>query len=350
MVTHGLLYIVAGRLNDRFGPRIVVSGCGFFLGLGYVLMSQVNTIWHLYLIYGVVLAIGMSGGYVPLASTVARWFVKRRALMTGAAIAGSGAGTMLVPPVAGWLISNYSWQTSYVVIGITVWIVMVTSALFLKRDPSKMGQLPYGQIEVQDENTKIEIKGHSLKEAFRTKQLWLLAIAYFCFALVLQAIMVHIVPHSTELGISAALAANIFIAIGGLSLIGRVAIGTIADRIGNRSTLVICLILMMATVAWLLIAREMWMLYLFGAFFGLAYGGLVAIQSPLVADLFGLKSHGTIFGAIIFIVTIGAAIGPVMAGGLFDATGNYTIAFLTSVIICAIGLAFAVFLRRGKTS
>ncbi|MEE8413879.1 MAG: MFS transporter, partial [Dehalococcoidales bacterium] len=115
MVLHGFLYIFTGKLNDRVGTRIVMTGCGLLMGVGYILMSQISTLWHLYLFYGVIIAIGMSGGFVPIMSTVTRWFVshKRRGLMIGISLAGGGFGTMIMPPLANWLISSYGWQMSY---------------------------------------------------------------------------------------------------------------------------------------------------------------------------------------------------------------------------------------------
>ena len=147
MLITGLLGIVAGRLNDRFGPRLVMTACGFFVGLGYLLMSQISTIWQLYLFYGVIIAMGTSGGYVPLVSTVARWFVKRRGLVTGIVISGIGLGTMVVPPIAAQLISSYGWRTSYIIVGIAALVLIILAAQFLKRDPSQVGQLPYGGVK-----------------------------------------------------------------------------------------------------------------------------------------------------------------------------------------------------------
>ena len=107
LVLWGLLSIFVGRLNDSFGPRIVMTASGFFLGLGYLLMSQVSVLWQLYLFYGVIIAIGMSGAWVPLISTVPKWFVKRRGLMTGIVTSGSGIGTILLSLAASRLISVY---------------------------------------------------------------------------------------------------------------------------------------------------------------------------------------------------------------------------------------------------
>ncbi len=145
-------------------------------------------------------------------------------------------------------------------------------------------------------------------------------------------------PHSTELGIPEILAANIFIGIGGLSVVGRIVLGSASDRIGNRSTLIVCFALATAALAWLLVAKEMWMLYLFAAVFGFAYGGFIAVQSPWVAELFGLCSHGALLGTIAFVITIGGAVGPVVAGGIFDITGSYNPAFLICGALGVIGL------------
>ncbi len=163
MGLHGFLFMLTGRLSDRFGPRLVVSGSALFLGLGYLLMSRISDISHLYLVYGVLMAVGMSGGFVPLTSAVARWFVKRRGMMNGFAVAGIGAGTMLMPPMAGWLISNHGWRTSYVVIGLLVLIVIIPIAQFLRRAPGQL--LPDAYNGVQ---TALTAAGYTLGEAVRT--------------------------------------------------------------------------------------------------------------------------------------------------------------------------------------
>ncbi|MFC2004639.1 MFS transporter [Chloroflexota bacterium] len=347
MILHGFLYIITGKLSDRFGIRIVLSVSSLFIGLGYLLMSQISTIWHLYLFYGVIIAVGMSGGFVPLTSAVTKWFAnnKKRGLMVGITVAGVGVGTMIVPPVANWLISNYGWRTSYAVIGVTVLVIITSAAQFLKRAPAQTQQLPHGQDEVQEKSSNLEVRGLSLQEALRTKQFWLICAAYFGFGLFLQAIMVHIVLHAIGLGISASMAANIFVAIGGLGVVGRVTMGGASDRIGIRSVLIVCFTLMTAALAWLLVAKEIWMIYLFAVVFGFAYGGLVAAQSPLVADLFGMSSHGVIFGALVFIITAGSAVGPVMAGGIFDITGSYYPAFLVCGAFSITGAIITLFLR-----
>jgi MFS family permease len=114
MFIYGLLGIVVGGLTDRFGPRLVVTLCGLLIGLGYLLTSMVSTLWQLYLFFGIIAGVGMSGVWVPQMSSVARWFVKRRSLMTGIVIAGTGISQLIAPPIISRLIAVYDWRTSYI--------------------------------------------------------------------------------------------------------------------------------------------------------------------------------------------------------------------------------------------
>ena len=329
----GLFCMLTGRLNDRFGPRIIATVCGFFLGLGYLLMSQISAPWQLYLFWGLIVAIGLSGGYVPMTSTAARWFVKRRGVMTGVVAAGVGAGTIIVPPAASWLISSYGWRSSFIVIGIIALVLVILAAQFLKRDPGKIGQLPYGENEVKQENIISEARGFSLRKAIHTKQLRLVWIAYFFFGGCLHTGMVHIVPHATDLGTSAMIAANILAVVGGLSIVGRVGIGAISDRVGRKPSLIMGFALLAVALFWVMIAKEIWMLYIFAIIFGFSTGGLIALEPSVTAELFGMKAHGAILGTIVFGATTGGAFGSILAGYIFDITGSYYIAFLVSAVL-----------------
>ncbi len=345
MILIGLLSIVMGRLNDRFGPRILLTGCGFFIGLGYLLMSQIGAIWQLYLFFGLIIAIGESAFLVPLLSTVARWFVKRRGLMTGIAIAGVGLGTTIIPLLASRLISIYGWRTSYSIVGITALVLITLVAQFLKRDPSKIGQIPYGGDDEKEENLDLQTRGFSLREAIHTRQLWLLCAISFSYYFATAVIMVHVVIHATGLGIPAFSAANIISFVGMGSIAGRVMMGSVADRIGNKLALIICFILTSTALVWLIVSEEVWMFYLFAAVFGLGYGGIAALKSPVTAELFGLSSHGVILGFTFFSDCLGGFIGPVLAGWIFDITGSYQWAFLVSTALSVTGIILSSTLR-----
>jgi len=340
----GLLAIVMGKLTDRFGPRIVMTFCGFLLGLGYLLMSQVSSIWQLYLFYGVVIGVGMSGFFVPPLSTVARWFVKRRGIMTGFVVAGIGIGTLVIPPIANWLISRWGWDTAYLLIGAVALVFIILAAQFLRLDPSQMGLLPDGE-KKEAASLKLSAPGFSFRKAVASWQLWVLFAILFCFGYCLHTIVAHIANYATDIEISAAVAASILAVVGGLSILGRVATGSITDRVGSKPPLVVNLILMSGALFWLVATGELWTLYLFAVIFGFAYGGLAAMESPIVAELFGLSSHGVIMGVSSFGFTVGGAVGPVVAGRIFDVFGSYQIAFLICAVVSISGIILAWLLR-----
>ena len=347
MLFQGLGSMYMGRLNDKLGPRFVMTICGVFLGVGLLLMSQVGGVWQLYLFYGVIIGTGMGGAFVAPLSTVARWFIKRRGMMTGIVIAGIGIGTLIVPPLANWLISIYDWRMSYVIVGSSILVIGVLAAQFLRRDPAKMRLMPHGEQKVGEQRLAAG-EGGSLSETIRTRQFWMIVIAYFCLGYSLYSINIHLVPSITDLGISAAAAANVLAVIGALFAVGCIVLGGAVDRIGSKQVLVVCFILVVVSVLSLVVIKEVWMLYLFAVIYGLGSGGGAPVMSTMTAELFGMKSHGAIFGIISFSFAIGGAIGPFLTGYLFDVTGNYQMAFLVCAGIGAVGLMFSSILRQIK--
>jgi len=270
-------------------------------------------------------------------------------MMTGIVLTGTGIGILIAPPVANQLISTYDWRVSYIILGSVVLVVVVLAAQLLRRDPTQVGQVPYGENK-EEVGLKGEANALSLREAVSTRQFWLIFSMFLCLGFCVYAVLVHIVPHATDLGISAASAANILATVGGLSIIGRVVLGSAADRIGNRQVFIIGFILMAAALFWLVPATEVWLLYLFAAVFGFAFGGCATAESPLVAVLFGLSSHGLILGVTSLGFSIGAAVGPLVAGYIFDVTASYQVAFLVSATISVIGLILTTLLTPTKTS
>jgi MFS family permease len=344
VIIQGLMGIVMGGLTDRLGPRLVMTVSGIILGLGYFLMSQISNLWQLYIYYGVIIGLGTSSGYVTPLSTVARWFNIKRNLMTGIVLIGMSLGTLVAPIVSERLIITYSWRTSYIISAIALFIVVVAAAQFLKRDPSTVKQEPDGKIiEVQSES--LNTAGYSLKEAIIKKQFWLFAGAELCFGVILFSILVHIVSHSTSVGLSPAAASFVLAALGLFGILGRIVLGNVGDRLGNKIVYIIGFILMAIALIWLVFTREAWQLYAFSAIFGFAFAGMETSESPMTAWLFGLKSHGLVFGTIILSFTIGAAVGPLMTGYIFDVTGGYQLAFGILAAVGIIGLSLTAFLK-----
>ena len=345
LVVFGVMGVITGGLTDRFGPRLVLTFCGLFLGAGYMLMSQLGTLWQIFLFEGVLIGIGMSGFYAPILGIVARWFVKRRGLMTGVVLAGLGIGQLAAPPIISRIIDAYDWRLSYLCLGITVSAVVVICSQFLKRDPSQMRLAPYGSAEVHAEAAESSVNSYSLKEATRTWQLWIMLLMKFCFGYYMFSFVVHIIPHGTDLGISSINASNILAICGGGVVIGNFLFGQIVDKIGPRRVFVLCFIAALAMMLWLTQAQELWMLYLLGFILGLANGGNMTADSPLAVRLFGLKSIGHIVGASSGTFSLGAAFGPVCVGYIFDSTGSYQLAFFIGAAFCVLGIILAAIIR-----
>jgi MFS family permease len=345
VVIQGLLSIWTGKLNDRFGPRAILSVCALIFGTGYILMARIDAVWQLYVLYGVMVAAGFSGAPVPLMSTIARWFRTRRGMMTGIMMAGSGVGTMLVPPFSNWLISTLQWRSSFLVMGLMLVVVVFLAAQFLRREPAQMGLQPYGGVGAAGNPAAAAFTGLSFSEAGRTRQFWLLIIAFTGFGFALQSVMVHVVINAIGLGVAPATAATIMTAIGGMGVVGRVGVGTLADRFGSRRLLTVQFILLALSMFWLALARDAWAIVAFGLAFGFSYGGIVPLYSHIVATLFGLRAHGAILGTITFSVGIGSAIGPVFTGYCYDVLGSYVTPFTVCGVVAVGGALLTALVR-----
>jgi MFS family permease len=344
-LVHGLVSIFMGSLNDRFGPRLIMTGCSLFLGLGYLLMTTTNTVWQLYLFYGLIVGVGQGGMDVILLSTIARWFDKRRGTMSGIIKVGTGVGMMIMPIGVTWLITIYGWRKSFTALGLLILVFIIFLAQFLVRDPAKKGQYPDNESKADIGSPDSSEGGLSFRDTVHTKQFWTICGVYFVILVCVYTILMHIVQHAIDLGISAPDAAKVLASIGGVSIAGRFLMGAAGDRIGNREALFICLLFLLTGLIWLQLAKKLWMFYLFAAAYGFAHGGFFALASPLLAGLFGTRSHGLIFGIVIFCSTIGGAIGPLMAGYFFDVTKSYMIVFLILAAMSIIGLILTLSLK-----
>ena len=345
MIIQGLMGIVMGGLTDRLGPRIVMTISAVILGIGYYLMSRIDTLWQLYLYYGVIIGVGTSSGYVTPLSTVARWFNVKRNLMTGIVLIGMSLGTLIAPIVSERLIASYDWRLAYVISAIALFVVVLLSAQFLKRDPSTFRQEPDGKAANNPIVSKLNSTGFSLKEAIVKRQFWLLAGAELCFGFILFSILIHVVPHASFLGISSVRASVVLAALGFFGIIGRIVLGNAADRIGNKRIYMVGFALLTVALLWLAFADEEWKLYVFSAIFGFSFAGMETSESPMAAWLFGLKAHGLVFGTLIVAFTVGASLGPLLTGYIFDLTGKYQLAFIILAVFGILGLSFTVQLK-----
>ena len=263
----------------------------------------------------------------------------------GIVTAGGGMGVVILSPVAGWFILTYGWRTSFIIWGIIALAPIIVAALFLRRDPRQMGQLPYGADEVEGDSSDLQARGFSLREAIYTRQFWMLWVIFFSFGFCRNTANLHIAPHATDLGFSLTIGATILAIVTGTTTLSRIMMGSVADRIGSRRALIISFILMPVAFFWLMVAKELWMLYLFAVIFGFGWGGLAAGRAPMSTEIFGLGSLGVILGIFEFGASIGGAVGPLLAGWIFDIIGSYQGAFLACATLGVIGFVLTSLLR-----
>ena len=346
----GLFALLVGRLNDQFGPRFLMSMGAIFLGSGFGLMSHVASLPQLYLVFGLMFGVGFSTVDVIALTTVARWFSLNRGRMTGLVKVGAGAGQFTVPLLASFLITWTGFQNAFIVMGIIVFILLMAIAQFLYRDPDVYNMAKSGLSNPEEtvsntETPSVQAKGIALSQALKSKKLWLLCLSYLLTTFCLLSILIHIVPHSRDLGILPHRAAGVLAVIGAVSMVGRFASGLLIDRTGSKLIMIISFVLLISALAWLIRADALWKLYAFAIVYGIAHGGVFTAISPIVAELFGIRAHGGLFGIVIFFGTVGGALGPFVTGFLFDRFLNYATAFFALNIIALIAFGLMLCLR-----
>jgi MFS family permease len=339
MMVSGACSIISGRLSDRFGARKVVSLGAIILGTGYILTSRITGLWQLYVFYGVLVAAGSSAMYVPPVTMIAKWFSRRRGLMSGFGISGIGFGIGIMPAISSQLIVSFEWRTALLAVGATSLVAILLLAQLLKVKPAPAS--PAGDKENQA-GIVSPAREYSFREAVKTHQYWLIFVAWIFYGYMFQIGVVHSVPYATDLGMTAVAAATVLTVIGIIGTAGRVSLGFVGDRIGIKTTVYVSYGLMAAAYLGLSVSRTVGMLYAFAVIFG-ALSGVGILLVPIVAERYGFKELGIISGTIVFANSLGGAISPPLAGAIFDGTGSYRWAFISCAIL---GLAASLVIWR----
>ena len=341
----GFLYFslspLSGQIADRFGSRRVIIFGVIVISISLLLSSRAKTMWQIYAAYSFGIGIGIGFAYAPSMGVVQRWFVKRRGLASGLAVMGIGLGTLGIPIFSAALIHWSDWRTAYLVMSILVFTCGVSAAILIAESPERRGLAPDGDvIEADALNTPQEtfkpeatsIREISLKDALHTKPFWLLYAGSFSFGLGLFIPFVHLIPFTNDLGLPNATGVMLFSLIGVGSIVGRLLLGSIADKLGRRQSLAAMYVGAAAIFAWWLVAANVWQLAIFAIIYGACYGGYVAILPAVTADYFSGPKISGIIGMIYTSVAVGNLIGPTIAGFIFDLVQSYTIPIFASMI------------------
>ena len=356
MVIHAFFSILSGALIDRFGPRALFPLGATLLAIGLAAASRIGSIWHLYLSFGVVIAIGINTmAFVPHMSLIAKWFTRKRGLASGLVLAGMGIGIMFMAPVIQFIIDNAGWRFAFLILaGLVLCILVPMTALFQRRSPEDIGQFTDGiapgspgihasQVNGSQKDTQTPALSDqwTVRSSLHTSAFWWLALMNICAGFSINLMVVHQAAHVVDAGYSPSMAALVVGLVGLFGSAGAILCGFISDRVGRESGYTVGGCAGIMGILFFLLLRDTsspWMLYCYGILFGLGYGSSGPIGAAATADLFPGNSLGRIMGTNAIGWGLAGALGAYLGGYFYDQVGNYTLPFLLVLISICLGI------------
>lgn len=260
-------------------------------------MSQINAPWQLYLIFATLLGLGLGSHDVVTLSTIGRWFAARRGIMSGLVKVGTAFGQILVPPLAALLIASLGWRAAMLTMGAGAGVLLVIAALSMRAPPEP----------AHTGTSSAPANGMTFQVARYTRAFWTLGAIQFLFMPALFTVPLHVAVHGMDMGMSTPRAATLLSVIGAASIAGRLVVGTLIDRIGGRNGYLLCFAMLIVGLLVLLLGNVQLAVFAAVAVYGFGHGGFFTVVAPTIAEYFGLRSHGAIFGTVLFFGTVGGA-------------------------------------------
>ena len=322
-----------GMLGDRFGPRRVTLAGVVCLAAALAIAGAAGSIHMLYLTYSIGIGLGVGLSYVPSVGAVQPWFGANRALASGFAIAGIGAGNIAGPLLAAWWIGLFGWRGAFVALALFTLV---------------LGGIAAAAIDVPPRRKDEALAGVPLRAALRSRPFWLLygSLVLSCIGLFVP--MVHLGPYAQDAGFTAAQGVLLVSLIGLGSLLGRFTVGGIADRLGRLPSLALNFAGQAAMLLVWFSAESYWVLALFAVVFGICYGACVAVLPTIVMDLYGARAVSGIIGFLYTGAGIGTLLGPWLAGVSYDALGSYRVPIAAAAVLSFLAAGCVVPLIRSE--
>jgi MFS family permease len=337
-----------GRLIDRAGTRLTMAAGAATVGLGSILLSHTHSLALFYGVY-VLSGVGQAAATViPISLVISNWFSAQRSKALGIAMTGTGLGAAVMVPVTSWVVSSWGWRTSFLVMGYLILSMVPVTLLFIRTHPTDKGLLPDGGLQSDDAPPTVE--GLAVPEALRTRAFWLIGCMMLLAGLVAMGVGLHLMAYLTDVGHPDATAAWIISIISGLTVIGKVTLGSIADRWGIRPVVAAAFALIAAGILILMGSGDLTVAYVFAVVYGFAIGAPLILNAALTADCLGLRSFGAVFGILTLLNTAGVAVGAVLSGVIYDSSGSYLPAFALYVVLAAIAGLCGVLARRAYST
>ena len=328
-VVYGLTQALSGRWADRTGPRVIFAAALAVLGVGTAAVGTIVTLWQAYLVFGVLIMVGVGGASSPTSAVaVARWFSRRRGLAIGIVSGGSAAGQFVLLPVMAALVQALGWRTAFVGLGVGILVVALPVVLlFLKDEPT-------GGAERRAVASVGDAKPLPVVELGRHANFWWLALSFFvCGVTTAGLIDTHLIPYAQDHHISPVTAAAAFGVLSLVNMVFTMLSGAVGDRFGYKWLLGWIYAGRAATLIFLIFARDPVLLFVFAVVFGIVDFSTVAPTTALSTILFGRRSAGTVYGLVALSHQIGSAAGSYAGGIIHDLTGSYTLFFATAAAL-----------------
>ncbi len=348
LIIRGAVSIGMGWLADKYGAKIIMVFCGFMMGFGLVLTSQISQLWQFFISYSLIEAIGLSGTFGIATAMTARWFTRNRGFALGIVSAGIGIGTLIIVPGSDRLIKAVAWPQAFLFSGIAAAAIMMIAALFLRPAPPQ--GTPAGD-QLTAENgaaavTREDMFELTVGQALRTRHMWIMMAAFMSIIFCTQLLIVHLYNYATDIGLDPLLAAGLVSLVGIMSISGRLIMGAWAEKLGIYNALIFCCVLFVVSLAGLALFRATWALFVFAVIFGFAYGGETP-QVPLFVGKFGgIKNMAALVGLTLFIGNLGGALGTWVGGKVYDLTSGYQWAFAIGVVAALTALTLSLVLKK----
>lgn len=341
LIVYASTGVFTGWLMDRIAPKWIMIVGILVTSAGLILAGQVKSPLGLYVAYGVLVGAGSSGcGMVVCTSAVGKWFDRRKGLAIGISSMGIGVGTMLMAPLAGYIVKYHGWRSGFLSIGITMTIVGIFISFVF------MGKKSPGDSESSSESGRADTdtkslpfamefeRKPSLKPVLKTIQYWILV---FCNACAVMTVMLTFnlqIVYAIHQGINALEAAAALGLIGVTGSCGKFFFGWLCDRVRDAKYAASAGFMIMAVGIFILYqVKTVALLYPFALIYGFGYGSLAPVMPYLVSDLFGRQLLGATYGLLIFFAFgLGGSIGPLLGGFIYDKTGTYDVGWLISML------------------
>jgi MFS family permease len=325
-ICFGLGNLVCGALSDRIGSRRLLIVGGILFIIGTLMMSQIQSLVHLYFAFGVIMAFGRSAAAVPLTALITKWFSRNQGLAL--AIAQSqNVGPAVFAPLSVYLLAQVGWRGAYFWLGIGALLIIPLAFLMRDHEEGAAGTIQGGHGRLPAAMPQVHF---TLNEAMRTRAFWTLNLMVLGCCICHSCILLHGFNHMTDVGLQATTASQVAAVMAISGMVGKIMCGLLADRIGGKWTMAIFLTLQAVVIPIFVNAHAVPTFFTWAVLFGLGYGGPMPVYAMLFREYFGTRSIGAILGVFFMIAAVGMGSGGLMGGIMYSSFGSYVMPFLTS--------------------